>query len=125
MSKSVFIIIALLVVMALVLYSFYSRRRKYTINSDGNAVIDGKNKEKFASKDGIIKNAITDFDGNSYNAVRLGKQVWLAENLRSTHDSEGNLITEYDPYGIQCFYWDFFQQKPLHKRNLLYVWDFA
>ena len=30
----------------------------------------------------IIHNAVTDFDGNSYDAVRIGNQVWMAENLK-------------------------------------------
>ena len=42
--------------------------------------------------DGIIPNAVTDYDGNSYDAVRLGDQVWLASNLRTTHYANGDSI---------------------------------
>jgi uncharacterized protein (TIGR02145 family) len=43
--------------------------------------------ELFEKKgDHIIKNAVTDMDGNTYNAVKLGEQVWMAENLRTTGD---------------------------------------
>lgn len=37
-------------------------------------------------------NAVQDFDGNWYNAVIIGNQVWLAENLRTTHYSDGTAI---------------------------------
>ena len=32
----------------------------------------------------FIPNAVTDIDGNSYDAVRIGEQVWMASNLRTT-----------------------------------------
>jgi uncharacterized protein (TIGR02145 family) len=36
--------------------------------------------------------SVTDYDGNVYQAVRIGNQVWMAENLRSTHYSDGSAI---------------------------------
>lgn len=54
--------------------------------------------------DGWIPNAVTDIDGNSYDAVRIGDQVWMAQNLRTTRFANGDAIPEEstssytDPY---------------------------
>lgn len=40
----------------------------------------------------IIHNAVKDYDGNKYDAVKIGKQVWMAENLRTTHYADGKEI---------------------------------
>ena len=34
-----------------------------------------------------------DYDGNTYSTVAIGKQCWTAENLRTTHDRNGKLIS--------------------------------
>src|SRR5437868_15189441 len=35
---------------------------------------------------------ITDFDGNVYHIVTIGNQVWMKENLRTTHCQNGTAI---------------------------------
>lgn len=37
-------------------------------------------------------NAVQDYDGNWYGAVVIGDQVWLGENLRTTHYADGTEI---------------------------------
>jgi len=50
-------------------------------------------------KDGplIIKDAVTDIDGNSYDAVKIGDQVWMALNLRTTHYANGDAAIYHKP----------------------------
>ena len=42
----------------------------------------------------VIRNAVKDVDGNKYDAVRIGKQVWMQSNLRTTHFRDGSEIPQ-------------------------------
>ncbi len=56
-----------------------------------------------------------DYDGNEYEVVQIGDQIWMAENLRSLHYSDGtpipnvrvyNDMEEYAQYYGRLYTWD-------------------
>ena len=56
-------------------------------SSDGNY-----NNQEYPSTANVIRRAVTDIDGNIYDAVQIGNQVWMAENLRTTKYADGTTI---------------------------------
>lgn len=38
---------------------------------------------------GFSKELVTDADGNTYKSVKIGKQIWMSENLRTTKYNDG------------------------------------
>lgn len=45
-------------------------------------------------KDNDFNITVNDIDGNIYHTLTIGKQVWMAENLRATHYNDGEPIPE-------------------------------
>ncbi len=56
---------------------------------------------------------ITDFEGNEYKTIEIAGQIWMAENLNSIIDTNGDTIESY------CFYNDSTYCK---KYGRLYPW---
>jgi len=62
----------------------------------------------------LFKNILEDIDGNKYDAVVIGDQVWMAENLRTTHYADGTAVTYKDMTSSQF---------TLRERGLFYNWS--
>jgi len=68
--------------------------QKEKVNNDSNTDPDN---QQYPSTAHVIRKAVTDIDGNTYDAVQIGNQVWMAENLRTTRYADGTTI----PLGTQ------------------------
>ena len=65
-------------------------------------------------KDQNETKVLVDFDGNSYKTIQIGDQIWMAENLKTTHYANGTAIpmleneTDWKELGYNekamCFY---------------------
>lgn len=80
---------------------------------------------------GSTVTSVTDIDGNVYNAITIGSQTWMTENLKTTHYRNGDAITEltssdFDDWdkivtgGWTCYNDDAVTNIPIYGR--LYNW---
>lgn len=70
-------------------------------------------------------NTTQDYDGNWYDAVVIGNQVWLAQNLRTTHYADGTAIPAGGSNSSDTapYYYDYSTSNiPLNMRGYLYNW---
>ena len=45
-----------------------------------------------------LRQQVTDIEGNTYDVVQVGEQLWMAENLRTTTLSDGTPIPKVEDY---------------------------
>lgn len=53
-----------------------------------------------------LRPVVADFEGNMYHEVKIGKQVWMGENLKSKVDAAGNAIPYDDFVGRLLYSWN-------------------
>jgi len=74
------------------------------------------------------KTTVTDIEGNSYEVVKIGNQVWMAENLKTTKYNDGTIIPNitYDNQwsNLTTGAWAFYNNDASHnaKYGKLYNW---
>ena len=66
---------------------------------------------------GFAQEVVLDFDGNQYQSIVIGTQVWLQENLKSLHYSDGSEIPEVVAYNNS--------ETNANIYGRLYTWDAA
>lgn len=84
--------------------SGYLNYRMEVTNSDTSGIII-----KMISQEA---GTITDIDGNTYRAIKIGNQIWTAENFKSTKYNDGTQIQhisddttwKYDTVGAYCYF---------------------
>ncbi len=64
--------------------------KAFATNSEGTSYGDEENFETDVSPVGTV----TDYDGNLYQTVQIGDQIWMAENLKVTHYPNGTTIPQ-------------------------------
>lgn len=66
--------------------------KAYATNSKGEALGE--------EVDFTTPSTVNDFENYGYNTVKIGDQLWMAENLRTTHYNNGELIATTNPYSL-------------------------
>ena len=100
--------------------------RAYATNSAGTGYGSAMS---FRTLDGTV----TDIDGNAYHTVTIGTQLWMAENLKTTHYANGTAIqlvessTAWNALGnadkAMCYYSNSTANKDTY--GTLYTWAAA
>ncbi len=55
---------------------------------------DTETKNNYITVESEQPETVTDIDGNEYNTVQIGDQVWMSENLSTTRYSDGNALVD-------------------------------
>jgi len=70
----------------------------------------------------VQTDTVTDIDGNVYATVKIGNQVWMAENLEVTHYRNGDTIPNLLPDLSDLGEWADFIGSDFRNYGLLYDW---
>ena len=71
----------------------------------------------------VVKNAVKDIDGNSYNGIWMGNKLWMKENLRTTHYADGTSIPIGNTYSsTEPYYYAPAIESNISTYGYLYNW---
>jgi uncharacterized protein (TIGR02145 family) len=83
-----------------------------TVSTDAvnKAYVDGLKQQIKLLEDNLIAAGtykLADIDGNQYNVVKIGKQLWMKENLRTRRYNDGTPIPKVPDYNNwpDAYYW--------------------
>ena len=65
----------------------------------------------------FAQDIVTDFDGNEYHSIVIGDQIWLQENIKALHYSDGTAIPDVVSYDNN--------ESNANIYGRLYTWDAA
>ncbi|MGN6490354.1 MAG: fibrobacter succinogenes major paralogous domain-containing protein [Agriterribacter sp.] len=93
--------------------------KNYTYNKNCSSGADTAVSEEDGSNP--VLTGVKDIDGNVYQAIKIGNQVWMTEDLRVTHFRNGDTIPEVAEPAL----WKYIQKPAYNKNNTqgyLYNW---
>jgi uncharacterized protein (TIGR02145 family) len=76
--------------MCLLLITSCEKDKKNGDNGDGSGIVFNSSK---------TYGTVTDYDGNVYKTIMIGSQKWMAENLKTEHYSNGDIINHISDPG--------------------------
>lgn len=69
----------------------------------------------------LIPDAVTDISGHTYDAVKIGEQVWMAENMRASRLRDGQEMDNYIHSSRPCLYFPY-EDANVEEYGYLYNW---